>query len=135
MFDLSYEEEWLLHSQIANGIVYISLPIFITLYWIIPSPWGKTLAASDQKPAWWLGPLLPARISWFVFESPNLVWSYICWQQRRADLSVANVLLLVLFVLHYLRRAILYPATMSPETKPMPLAVVVSAFCFCACNG
>jgi 3-oxo-5-alpha-steroid 4-dehydrogenase 1 len=130
MFDLSYEEERLLHGQIAEGMVYISLPIFVTLYWIIPSPWGKT-----HQTQWWLGPLLPARISWFFFESPNLVWSYICWRQRRADLSVANVLLLVLFVLHYLRRAILYPATMSPETKPMPAAVVVSACCYCTFNG
>jgi hypothetical protein len=128
MFDLSYEEERILHEQIPNGMVYISLPIFV-----IPSLWGKTLA-TDQK-QWWLGPLLPARISWFVFESPNLVWSYICWQQRRADLSAANVLLLVLFVLHYLRRAILYPVTMSPQTKPMPAAVVLSAFCYCNFNG
>jgi hypothetical protein len=113
------------HGQIANHLHF--LPI---CHAIDHSFTGVRPIRSNGT-----GPLLPARISWFVFESPNLVWSFICWRQRRADLGVANVLLLVLFVLHYLRRAILYPATMSSETKPMPVAVVVSACCYCTFNG
>lgn len=134
MFGLSYDEERLLHEKIAYVMIYVSLPVFLTLYYVLPAPWGKTLAI-DSKP-WWLGPLLPARISWFVFESPNLVWALICWKQRRqVDMNLASQILLSLFVLHYIRRAIVYPLTMSPKTKPMPAAIVLSAVSYCAFNG
>jgi len=132
MFGLSYEDERDLHHQIALGMIFISLPIFITLYWIIPSPWGKTFSTLQQ---WYLGPLLPARLSWFLFECPNLVWSFLCYRQVHKTINPVNLLLLTLFIGHYIQRAILYPLLMSSNTKRMPAAVVLSAFSFCNVNG
>jgi len=130
----SYEEERLWHEQIACAIIFVSFPQFLTLYFLIPAPWGKTLSL-ERKP-WWLGPLLPARWSWFVFESPNLIWAVVCWYQRGPQtLPIANIILLSLFVLHYIRRAIVYPLTMSSNTKAMPALVVLAALCYCTFNG
>jgi hypothetical protein len=127
MFGLTVEEELHLLDLLAYFIIFLSLPIFLTLTYVIPAPWGKT---SQRR--YNLGPCIPARIAWFVFESPNLVWSYVCWKSETPRI---NKLLLLLFVLHYLQRAILYPLRMSPSSKQMPLAVVASAFSFCSFNG
>jgi 3-oxo-5-alpha-steroid 4-dehydrogenase 1 len=132
MFGISIEEEKAFHEQISQGMLVISLPIFLTLYFVLPAPWGKTLSDKHQ---WFLGPLLPARISWFIFESPNLVWSYVCWRQRRDDVGAMNIFLFSLFVLHYIRRAVIYPIMMSSNTKRMPTVIVLSALCYCCCNG
>lgn len=46
----------------------------------------------------------------------------------------ANGILLSLFAMHYLNRAIIYPLRMK-KSKPMPLLVVFSAVTFCSFNG
>lgn len=114
--------------------VTFSAPLFLARFpWLVfcfqyVAPWGKTISYS-------FGPLLPARISWFFFESPNLMWSYLCWWNCQHQLPVSNLLLLILFSMHYVQRAVLYPMRMSPNTTPMPLTVVVVAFCFTSFNG
>ena len=132
MFSLEYEEELLLNQRVAIGMLCISLPTFLLLYYMIPSPWGKTLLSKRQL---YLGPLLPPRISWIVFESPNLGWSYMCWKERRGNLDGVNQVLLLLFVIHYVQRDLVYPLLLSKYTKPMPLVVVIAAFCYCNVNG
>lgn len=133
MFNLTYEEELLMNDRISLGMLLASLPAFVVLRYLMPSPWGKTMM-SKQKQAT-LGPRLPPRLSWFIFESPNLIWSYLCWKERREDLDGVNQLILSLFVLHYIQRDILYPLILSTNTKPMPLAVVALAFVYCNVNG
>jgi len=128
MFGLSAEEEASLHDKIAWAILVQSAPIF-GLLCVIPAPWGKTISYS-------FGPLLPARMSWFFFESPNLVWCWICWKKcQQQQLQLSNRLLLGFFFLHYLQRAVIYPLRMSPNTTPMPMTVVLVAFCFTSFNG
>ena len=133
MFNLTYEEEWLLNQRVAQGMIVASLPTFVVLRHLVPSPWGKTMLSKRRQAL--LGPLLPPRLSWFIFESPNLVWSYLCWSERRQHVDRVNQLLLSLFVLHYIQRDLAYPLILSTNTKPMPLAVVLVAFVYCNVNG
>lgn len=97
------------------------------------APYGKTINYS-------FGPLISPRIGWFCFESINLVWCYICWTGRRNDseaieIPVANKLLLTMFFIHYVQRAIIYPILMPKKGSRIPLMVVVAAACFCLANG
>lgn len=130
MFGLSHNEEEQLLQRLSMGLLFISIPTFLILYFVIPAPWGKTRASMG-----WLGQMLPARLSWIVFESPNLVWAYICGRSKREDLPAMNSFLLLLFVIHYIQRAILYPLCLSRNTKAMPALVVLAAFLFCGVNG
>jgi hypothetical protein len=109
-------------------MLLISVLTFLVLYHVIPAPWGKTLSHK-------VGPLLPARASWLFFESPNLIWSYLCWRQRRNSLADINQFLLMLFVIHYAQRAIIYPIFLSNNTRKMPTAVVLCGFAFTTVNG
>ena len=129
----SVDEERIFHEKLAWGVLYAALPTFLTLHFFFPSPWGKT---TSLKTAHFLGPLFPARPAWFFFESPNLVMSYLCFTNRRyRQLDRVNLLLLSLFVLHYVQRSVVYPLLMNSRRKKLPLAAVLSAFVYCCING
>lgn len=129
MFGLNHDDEKLLHERLSWSIILSSPFVFVACL-ILRAPWGKT--GTDQ---WWIRPILPARISWFVFESPNLVWAYICWRLSPKPIDAVNLCLLLLFVLHYLQRAVLYPLLMSPQSKKLPLLMAFSALAYCSVNG
>ena len=134
MFGKTLEEEALFHENVAYGMLYVSIPTFLVLYYLIDAPWGKhTPKAGEQC---YLGPLLNARWSWFIFEFQNILWTLMCFLQRdRANFTFVGQVLLLMIVIHYINRAFLHPLLMSSKSKPMPLAVVASAFVFCTFNG
>ena len=77
------------------------------------------------------------RLAWCVQECPSfffpgiLLWR--AWKHMRHH-SV-NVVLLTFFMTHYFNRAFLYPWTFSTARSPVPLSIVVAAFCFTSLNG
>jgi hypothetical protein len=143
----SLQDEHIFHEQLSWAIIYSSFPIFFVLYFVIPSqPWGKTAssqlasasrpASSDINISRFLGPIVPARIAWFVFECPNLLWSVVCFCSRtRRQLDRLNALLFALYFLHYVQRAVFYPLRMKTGRSGIPLATVASAFLYCSING
>jgi hypothetical protein len=138
MFGYSFEEERALHESVAWGMLLMAIPTYITLAHVVPQPWGKTLDTQNtSNNPWYLvaAPMLPARLAWFIFESPNLFWSFMCWKHRRETLPWTNQLLLGLFVLHYIQRSIVYPLLISSHTKRIPSAVVLSATVYTNFNG
>ena len=123
MLTLSVEEDF--HWWISITVIVVSLPVFL-----LEIPISKSMST------WrFLGPSLPARLSWFLFEIPNLIWSAICVIKVDHQLPPTNKLLLSLFVLHYIQRTIFFPLRMSPTAKGMPLAVVLAALVYTIANG
>lgn len=111
-------------AMIATGFVTFVACLFIT------APYGRY---STSK-GW--GPLLPAKLTWFLMECPNLVMATIFVLRARAEgreLSAANYILLSLFVIHYFNRAILFPLKMNGN--PMPISVMFLAMFYCSWNG
>jgi 3-oxo-5-alpha-steroid 4-dehydrogenase 1 len=106
---------------------------FITLVWFLPAPYGRYSKATG-----W-GMLVNAKIAWFFMESPNLWVSMICVvaaaRSSKPHLhSLPNLVLLVLFCLHYVNRALIFPFRMR-SSAPMPFSVMGLAWLFCVCNG
>ena len=132
------------HIYLTKWLLYILSPsIFLLLLFVIPAPYGKhfttrpSLTSPLSSNIYW-GPSLNARLSWFLFETPNLLWSYYCFRHRRRDVfnsSPANIVLLSLFVMHYVNRCIIYPLRMTTGSQPVNMATILSAFCCCALNG
>jgi 3-oxo-5-alpha-steroid 4-dehydrogenase 1 len=96
------------------------------------APYGKFTTSKG-----W-GICVPARIAWFIMESPNLwvtaiVYLYYATPECRANGN--NNLLMTLFVLHYINRSVLYPLRMPRSSAPMPITVMLLAFSFCLWNG
>lgn len=119
-------------DQAATSILVLSPLTFLFLRYVVSAPYGKHSRMSGHL----FGPPIAARVGWLIFESPNLVWAVLCFLRR--DLAVfasANALLLGMFCIHYVNRSILYPLSLPRSSRPVPLAVVVSGFSYCALNG
>ena len=131
---LTDDERRRFHNSIANGLVAASVVTFMVLRYVVRSPWGKRVSGDTYRK--YLGPLINAKLSWFLFEVQNLLWCCLCFINRdRTIFGYANMTLLSMFVGHYINRALIYPFRMSRKSKPMPLAVTAAAFVFCSFNG
>ncbi len=105
----------------SGGIIFFSL-LFIT------APYGRHLRKN------W-GPLLPARFGWVLMEipSPALMVALFILGDRHGNLPA--VVLLSLWLVHYLNRTFIFPFRLSPASKPMPLAIAAFGFVFNLFNG
>eukprot|EP00977_Amphora_coffeiformis_P012168 scaffold2992_cov214-Amphora_coffeaeformis.AAC.50 len=147
------QEAELIHNTASTLFYYVSPILFVLLNYMLPSPYGK-LTTSRWGSI--LGPVVPARLAWFLFEVPNLLWvvatvwkHYLGSQQEQSSSTtlttmtggedsslVGNYILLGFFTLHYLRRTIWYPwRMMSLQAKPVPLGIILSAMSYTSVNG
>ena len=130
-------------EAVASALLYYISPfLFVLLYFVLPSPYGKL-----ATPAWdkVLGPSLPAKWAWFLFELPNLIWAVVtAWQHytQQQDGSedassslTCNYILYAFFVLHYIRRDLIYPLQLSPRASPTPAGVILNAMAYTTVNG
>jgi hypothetical protein len=103
----------------------------------LPAPYGRY-----STPHGW-GVMIPAKIAWFIMESPNIWVScllYMFNEQRTISINnyddIPNCILLFCFLLHYFHRSIIYPLKMSyVPNSPMPITVMILAFTYCLWNG
>jgi 3-oxo-5-alpha-steroid 4-dehydrogenase 1 len=113
--------DWIVAAWTVVAILLVPILFFVT------APYGRHAPAPR-------GPTLPSRVGWIVMESPSVIGvilSFVLWP--RGD--VAAFALAGLFLLHYINRTYVYPFRLRGGQKPMPLAIVGSAFCFTSVNG
>ena len=145
-----------LHTLLSQLFLLQSIPTYLLLRYIIIAPFGRHVTKQTR---WWFGPLLNAKLSWFLFEIPNLIWVWYCYwhwcdpdifyldsppnQQMRSVISIegnnmqisTNAILLSLFALHYINRAIIYPLQMNINSQRVPLIVSLCAGIITCWNG
>ena len=138
-------EERMQYEWVACGMYALAVATYVALRYIVPNqPWGKSIDTSQLKRdgnIWTYGPSFSARLAWFAFEIPNLLWCHYCWTTRNkanktlGTLPVANQVLLSLFVLHYVQRSIVYPLLIAKNSKKMPFIVAAAGASFTIVNG
>ena len=120
--------EALLHWLSVAMLVTALLTFVATSF--IAAPYGRY----STSRGW--GALLPAGAAWAVMESPNL-WVPLLVHRlygSRVLGHLPNMLLLSMFYVHYVNRAVLYPLRVS-RGNPMPLSVCALASGFCCWNA
>jgi len=118
--------KWLQFGMIGTALMTFAATMTIN------APYGRYSTAKG-----W-GPLLPAKFCWFMMESPNLfipMAVYLHYATPRCSSNYSNNILMCMFVMHYINRAIIYPLRMARDASPMPLTVAVLAFVFTCWNG
>lgn len=134
----STEGETMKHG-LANGPANISAALMIITGGItyvactyITAPYGRHV----EKKGW--GVMVPARLSWFFMESPNLwIPLYHYRNGQFHSFSCAKWILLGLFLIHYIHRSILYPffRVNGKYHQPLPISVPLLAFGYCSWNA
>jgi hypothetical protein len=118
--------KWMQFGMIATAFATFCATMLIN------APYGRYPASKG-----W-GPKIPARFAWFLMECPNLIIPlavYLHYSTPQCSANYSNNILMCLFVMHYVNRAVLYPLRMSREATPMPLSVAALAFSFTSWNG
>jgi len=94
----------------------------------VPAPYGRHASAQ------W-GPLIDNRLGWFLMEVVVLVvfWGVVLRAGRRP--TGPALAMALLFTLHYVHRAFVFPLRLRTRGKRMPLVIAASAVAFNIVNG
>lgn len=101
---------------------------------VISAPYGRYSSSSG-----W-GVLIPSKLGWILMESPNVWVSIVIFlltsgqNTSLAIESLPNIILLVLFLSHYIHRSFIFPLRIK-NGNPMPISIMMMAFCYCFWNG
>jgi len=108
---------------------------FILVY--VPAPYGRYAEGASRL----FGPGVPVRLAWLIQESPAFflpVVTLACLNQFTSlpipAVTLPNVILLGMFLLHYFQRSFIYPMLIK-HGKPTPFVPFSLAFLFCSYNG
>jgi len=123
-----------LHGLQVKIMFVSALASFLGCLFVTSAPYGKH---AQEGACLRKGPLLPAKACWVLMECPTLVLAAVfvwispsdCLRKRPS-----NLIILGLFVLHYIQRSLIYPLRIRGGA-PMNTFIFTSAMTFCAWNG
>lgn len=95
---------------------------------IIVAPYGR-----HSSPHW--GPVLNAKISWFIMEIPAVIMHLIFFVKARSQRTETMTLFFLMFQAHYIQRSIIYPLKMNSSAKPVPMLISGLGALFNILNG
>lgn len=102
-------------------------PVVFLYLWFAPAPYGR-----HDGGGW--GPKIPGRLAWLGMEWPTLI----VFTVIASGTSGTGWLAVTLWLVHYVRRTLIYPALQS-SVRPMPVIVVLAGMGFqllnCVANG
>lgn len=117
----------------AWTMIALAILVFVATLGFISAPYGRYGATSTSSLL--SGFKLPAKLSWFIMESPTL-WA--CFSFYYFGLITCQkhvpIILYSFFIIHYTHRAVIFPYRMKAGA-PMPLFVMMSALFYCSWNG
>lgn len=81
------------------------------------------------------GPRIPAWAGWVAMEAPSPVLVMLFWVGSPARGDPVAIVLLALWLAHYVYRTLVFPFLGRGKKGPMPLSIAASAFAFNLVNG
>ena len=101
--------------------------VFVTLFFFV-APYGR-----HTRKGW--GPATASRFGWILMEAPAALVFAICFAFGLNARTIPALVFLVLWELHYVHRAFIYPFTTRGEARRMTLLVVVMGLFFNTVNA
>lgn len=114
------------YTWLLVGWAGVAACVFIALQFLT-APYGR-----HARPGW--GPTIHRTAGWVIMESPAVIVFLACFLvSGRRD--AASIAFLLLWLLHYVYRAFIYPFRLRGGQLRMPLSVVAMALGFNVMNG
>lgn len=115
------------YSYLLLAWTGVAVVVFIALQFLA-APYGR-----HSRPGW--GPTIHRTAGWIIMESPAVVVFLACFLvSGRRDSPVA-IAFLLLWLLHYAYRALVYPFRLRGGQLRMPISVMAMGFSFNVMNG
>ncbi|MCL2149607.1 MAG: DUF1295 domain-containing protein [Dehalococcoidia bacterium] len=118
--------EEILANWLLLGWIIVALAIGVLLFFV-NAPYGRYL-----RTGW--GPTFGARQGWLVMESAAALWLVLFFVLGSAHGPVSWIFLLM-WEVHYVHRAFIYPFTLPRTARQMPLSVVTMGLAFNSVNA
>ena len=116
-----------IYTWTVLGIVVLGVVSFVLLLFI-SAPYGRHV-----RPGW--GPTINARALWIIMEAPSPISFAVVYFMSDNAFDIVPLILLALYMLHYLYRSFIYPFRMRGGHKQKPIVTAVLAFAFNTANG
>jgi len=116
-----------IYTWAVLGIVVLGVVSFVLLLFI-SAPYGRHV-----RPGW--GPTINARALWIIMEAPSPISFAVVYFMSDNAFDIVPLILLALYMLHYLYRSFIYPFRMRGGHKQKPIVTAVLAFAFNTANG
>ena len=110
------------HAAVVTAILFVAVPTFLLLL-KVDAPYGR-----HTRPGW--GPTMPARLGWIVMESPAVLLFIAIYLRGENASGLVPLALLMLWQVHYVHRAFVYPLRRRDRGKRMPVVVATMAIVF-----
>jgi protein-S-isoprenylcysteine O-methyltransferase Ste14 len=111
-----------LFDTLLYAWIGLAAAVFVLLFFI-SAPYGR-----HGRKGW--GPQLDRTIGWVVMELPAVLSMVLFFAMGQRTTSLVAIVFLVLWQLHYVNRALVFPFRLRGGNKRMPLLVVLFAICF-----
>ncbi|MBN2076788.1 MAG: DUF1295 domain-containing protein [Dehalococcoidales bacterium] len=112
---------------VVFGWILIAVIIFIVLLFIA-APYGRHFRNN-------FGPAVNAKLGWILMESPAPLIFAIFFFSNVKPMAAVPFVFLIMWQIHYLDRAFIYPLTLRLSSKPLPLTVLVAGIVFNTLNA
>lgn len=108
------------------AMLVMAFVVFVSLYFV-------TAGYGQFTTRRW-GPALDNRVAWTLMEAPVFLVMLVIWWRSGAGLQLPQLVLLLLFELHYFQRSFIFPWLMTGRSK-MPAAIMLMGITFNVLNG
>ena len=116
------------HFYKYSLIIVFSLAVIVfILLFFISAPYGKF-----RRKGW--GPAIKSKWAWLLMEIPSPLLMIVFFLISEPK-NLVKIIFILLWLSHYIHRALIYPFTQSGRNKSYPLILVCMAFIFNWFNG
>ena len=116
------------HFYKYSLIIVFSLAVIVfILLFFISAPYGKF-----RRKGW--GPAIKSKWAWLLMELPSPLLMVVFFLISEPK-NLVKIIFILLWLSHYIHRALIYPFTQSGRNKSYPLILVCMAFIFNWFNG
>lgn len=115
------------HLTLTVAVMGVGVVVAVVLGFVT-APYGR-----HARDGW--GPTIPARLGWVVMESPAVLAFVAIYAMGSHRLDPVPLLMLGLWLLHYVHRTFIFPFRMRGTGKRMPAAVALMAIAFNLVNA
>jgi protein-S-isoprenylcysteine O-methyltransferase Ste14 len=120
-------DESIIYNSLLVAWFIIGAIVFVALFFIA-APYGR-----HMRKGW--GYSVGNKLGWVLMEAPAPIVFAICFLFGETRNSPVTLTFLVMWEMHYLHRAFVYPFSLRGASRRMPLGVIAMGFLFNIMNG
>jgi 3-oxo-5-alpha-steroid 4-dehydrogenase 1 len=115
------------YSYLLLAWAAVGACVFVALQFLT-APYGR-----HSRPGW--GPAIHRTAGWVIMESPAVIVFLACFLLSNRRTDPVAVVFMLLWLLHYVNRAFIYPFRLRGGELRMPVSVMAMGFLFNVMNG